>query len=248
MFYDTQRLLWVLAEFISGPKTALLIHSYTHTSTINRTHSLQTKSPYSRTATHMYHVSVLGEPQALPGQRLPLWSCFLTESLLIRTAVLWSTIRPNPRLSAPAAGAAEWLHYVSEVPDERGNGERGWSDLYWWLLSETTAHSNKHTWHPKGEELLTFFTVIPESGPKTRGGRAHRRAAGGDQASSHCSSKKHLFHHGLFLNCPLFLLYLLLICFNVLTSLVLLLYELSFSCNFSCSYKVVCNLFLKSDI
>lgn len=27
-------------------------------------------------------------------------------------------------IQGPAAGAAEWLHYVSEVPDERGSGER----------------------------------------------------------------------------------------------------------------------------
>lgn len=36
VFYDTQCLLWVLAEFIFGPKTALLIHSYTHTKLIHR--------------------------------------------------------------------------------------------------------------------------------------------------------------------------------------------------------------------
>ncbi len=35
---------------------------------------------------------------------------------------------PIPDYLSPAAGAAEWLHYVSEVPGERGDGERAvWS-------------------------------------------------------------------------------------------------------------------------
>lgn len=95
VFYDTHWLLWALAEFIFSLKTTLLIHLYTQTGTINRTHSQQTISPYSPTDMQMYHFFVLGKPQGLWGQRLSLRLCFLTESLFIRTAVLWSGPIPD---------------------------------------------------------------------------------------------------------------------------------------------------------
>lgn len=106
------------------------IHSHTHT--INRTHSQQTNSPYSHTAVQMYHVFVLGGPQALPGQRLPLWSCFLTVSLLIRRAVLWSTIRPNPRLSKAQLQELQngFIMCLRCLVRERQWREREWFDLY----------------------------------------------------------------------------------------------------------------------
>jgi len=54
-FYESSELLF-------GLQTVLLIHSYMHTNP----NSQQTKSNYSRGATHMYHdfSYVFGEPQA----------------------------------------------------------------------------------------------------------------------------------------------------------------------------------------
>lgn len=159
VFYDTQRLLWVLAEFIFGRKTALLILSYTQTGTINRSHSQQTKFPYSHTVTQMCHAFVFGEPRALPGQRLPLWLCFLTESLLIRRAVLWSPIRSNPRLSGPSCRSCR----MASLCVWGAWWERQWrvcglifiSDLCQRESATPQPMSKKHIWlnliDPKGE-------------------------------------------------------------------------------------------------
>lgn len=102
-----------------GPKTELLIHSYTHTGTLNKTHSQKTKSPYCHPAVQMYNVFVFGKPQALLG---PLWSCLLTESF-IQILSCDPLSDPIPDYPAPAAGAAEWLYYISYVLNERGNGK-----------------------------------------------------------------------------------------------------------------------------
>lgn len=127
VFYDTQPHICVLAELIFSLKTTLLIHFHTETGTINRTHSRQTKSPYSPTANQMCNFFVLDEPQALCGQRLPFWLCFLTESLFIQTAVLWSgPIQDYP----PQLHKLQNDFIICLKCLMRGSMERVCSDLY----------------------------------------------------------------------------------------------------------------------
>lgn len=110
---------------------------------INKTHSLQTESPYRHTAAWMYHVFVFTEPQSLPAQRRLLWSCFLTESFLFQRAVLWSTeaqsqiIRPSCR-SGRMASLYVWGAWWEKQC-------RVWSSLSV-TFARTQLLSEKHIW------------------------------------------------------------------------------------------------------
>lgn len=85
---------------------------YMTTGAINRTHSKKTKALCSPKTTQMYHFFISGKfgqktptMMGLP-DRVPLHpdNCHV--------------IRPYLRLSTPAAQAAEWVHYMSDVLDE----------------------------------------------------------------------------------------------------------------------------------
>lgn len=116
VFYDTQWLLWVHAGFILSLETTLLIRSYMQTGAIDGTHSQQTECPYSPTTTQMYRSFVLGKTTGSSGPKAPALIVLSDRvSLLLDVCPV---IRPNPRLSAPAAQVAEWLHYKPGVPDE----------------------------------------------------------------------------------------------------------------------------------
>lgn len=110
-FYDTRRLSGVLVEFIFCLKTTLLIHCYTQTGLINRTHSLQTKPPYSPNRHANVSFLCLRETTSTLGPKAP--ALIVVPDRVPLHPDGRPVIRPNPRLSAPAAGAAEWLHYMA---------------------------------------------------------------------------------------------------------------------------------------
>lgn len=85
---------------------------------MTRTHSWRTQTALSSTTGPMYH---FGRTTGSRGQKTP------ARIVLPDRVPLHSdnrhVIRLHPRLSNPAAGAAEWLHYISDGPDERVNGK-----------------------------------------------------------------------------------------------------------------------------
>lgn len=96
------------------------LFQYRTTEAMNRTHSWRTQTLFSSTTAQMYHFFISGEPRQLrpksPARiglpdRVPLHSDNR------------HVIGLHLRLSNPAAGAAEWLHYTSDGPDQRVNGK-----------------------------------------------------------------------------------------------------------------------------
>lgn len=111
--------LWAFTEFISGPKTALLIHSYTHTRAPSTKLIHGKQNPPIVIQTGKCIMSLFWRTTGTSGPKAPALIISLSSSGGLSCDPLSG---PIPDYPAPAAGAAERLHYVSEVPDERGNG------------------------------------------------------------------------------------------------------------------------------
>lgn len=153
VFYDTQWLLWFHAGFILSLKTTLLIRSYMQTGAIDGTHSQQTECPYSPTTTQMYHSFVLGKTTGSSGPKTPALIVLSDRVSLLLDGC--PVIRPNPRLSAPAAQVAEWLHYKPGVPDEWVNECVFGALQVTQRVRESVAHS-----HSQEETYLTTFHIL----------------------------------------------------------------------------------------
>lgn len=101
---------------------------------MTRTHSWRTQTALSSTTGPMYH---FWENHGQLGPKTP------ARIVLPDRVPLHSdnrhVIRLHPRLSNPAAGAAEWLHYISDRPDERVNGKCVCTHLYDRVRSASAA-------------------------------------------------------------------------------------------------------------